>query len=61
MGRRKAARGKVMLWAMFCFSLGLGIHIDVTLTCTTYPNILAEQDHPFITAEFLMAGPLSAG
>ena len=34
---------------MFCCeTLGSGIHVDVTLTCTTYVNIVAEQVHRFM-------------
>ena len=44
MGRRQAGGGSVMLWTMFCWdTLGPGIHVDVTLTRTTYLNIVAEQ------------------
>ncbi|MCI4378051.1 hypothetical protein PGIGA_G00211420 [Pangasianodon gigas] len=49
MGRRQAGRGSVMLWAMFCWeTLGPGIHVDVTLTRTTYLNIAADDVHPFM-------------
>ena len=49
LGRRKASGGSVMLWAMFCGeTLGPGIHVDVTLTRTTYLNIVADQVHPFM-------------
>ncbi len=42
-----------MLWAMFCWeTLGPGIHVDVTLTRTTYLNIVADQVHPFMTMVF---------
>ncbi|MCJ8749228.1 hypothetical protein PDJAM_G00173930 [Pangasius djambal] len=38
-----------MLWAMFCWeTLGPGIHVDVTSTCTTYLNIVADRVHPFM-------------
>ncbi|KAK3570549.1 hypothetical protein QTP86_022085 [Hemibagrus guttatus] len=48
MGRRQAARGSVMLWAMFCWeSLGSAIHVDVILTCATCLNILADHVHCF--------------
>ena len=47
MGRRKASRN--MLWVMFFWeNLNAGIHVDVTLTCTTYLNIVADQVHSFI-------------
>ncbi|KAK3562667.1 hypothetical protein QTP86_004084 [Hemibagrus guttatus] len=43
MRRRQAGGGSVMLWAMFCWeTLGPAIHVDVTLTRTTYPSIFAE-------------------
>ncbi|MCI4375370.1 hypothetical protein PGIGA_G00108680 [Pangasianodon gigas] len=49
MGRRQARGGSVMLWAMFCWeTLCPGIYVDVTLTRTTYLNIVADQIHPFI-------------
>ncbi|MCI4395292.1 hypothetical protein PGIGA_G00178730 [Pangasianodon gigas] len=38
---------------MFCWeTLGSGIHVDVTLTCTTYLNIVADQVYPFMVTEF---------
>jgi len=41
MGRRQAGGGSVMLWAMFCWeTLGPAIHVDVTLTRTTYLSIV---------------------
>ena len=53
MGRRQAGGGSVMLWAMFCWeTLGPGIHVDVTLTRTTYLNIVADQVHPFMATVF---------
>ena len=43
-GRRQASGGSVMLWAMFCWeTLGPAIHVDVTLTCTTYLCIVADH------------------
>ncbi|KAK3541531.1 hypothetical protein QTP86_029169 [Hemibagrus guttatus] len=43
MGRRRAGGGGVMLWAMFCWeSLGPAIHVDVTLTRSTY--LFADQE-----------------
>lgn len=37
--RRQAGGGSVTLWAMFCSeTLGLGIHMDVNLTCPTDLN-----------------------
>ena len=53
MGRRKPGRGSVMLWTMFCWeNLGPAIHVDVTLTCTTYLSIVADHAHPFIETVF---------
>ncbi|MCI4382560.1 hypothetical protein PGIGA_G00016250 [Pangasianodon gigas] len=50
MGRRQAGSGSVMLWAMFCWeTLSQGIHVDVTLTRTTYLNIIAD---PFMATVF---------
>ena len=38
---------------MFCWeTLGPGIHVDVTLTRTTYLNIVADQVHPFMAMVF---------
>ena len=49
MGRRQAGGGSVMLWAMFCWeTLGRTINVDVTLTRTTYPSIVADHVHPFM-------------
>ncbi|KAK3524459.1 hypothetical protein QTP70_029308, partial [Hemibagrus guttatus] len=49
MGRRQAGGGSVMLWAMFCWeTLGPAIHVDVTLTSTTYLSIVADHVHPFM-------------
>uniref|UniRef100_A0AAY5KZE1 Tc1-like transposase DDE domain-containing protein n=1 Tax=Esox lucius TaxID=8010 RepID=A0AAY5KZE1_ESOLU len=48
MGSRQASRGSVMLWAMFCWeTLGPAIHVDVTLTRTTYLSIVVDHVHPF--------------
>ncbi|KAF7659717.1 hypothetical protein LDENG_00294150 [Lucifuga dentata] len=53
MGIRQAGGGSVMIWAMFCWeTLCPGIHVDVTLTRTTYLNIAAEQAHPFMAVVF---------
>lgn len=35
-----------------CVTLGPGIHVDVTMTCTTYLSIIADQVHPFIATVF---------
>ncbi|KAK3528244.1 hypothetical protein QTP86_027960, partial [Hemibagrus guttatus] len=52
MGRRRAGGGSVMLWAMFCWeTLGPAIHVDITLTCTTYLNNAADHVHPFMETE----------
>ena len=56
MGRRKAGGGSVMLWAIFCWeTLGPAIHVDGTLTRTTYLNIGADLVHPFMKQYSLMA------
>ncbi|KAK3522147.1 hypothetical protein QTP70_026962 [Hemibagrus guttatus] len=53
MGRRRAGRGSVMLWAMFCWeTLGPAIHVDVTVTCSTYLSIAADHLHPFMETLF---------
>ena len=53
MGRKQAGGGSVMLWAMFCCeTLGPGINVNVTLTRTTYLNIVADQVHPFMATVF---------
>ncbi|KAK3570021.1 hypothetical protein QTP86_009164 [Hemibagrus guttatus] len=53
MGRRQASRGSVMLWAMLCWETwGPVIHVDVTLTRTTYLSIVAEHVHPFMEMVF---------
>ncbi|KAK3518727.1 hypothetical protein QTP70_009665 [Hemibagrus guttatus] len=49
----QADGGSVMIWTMFCWeSLGPGIHVDVTLTPTTYLDIIAEHVHPFMKMVF---------
>ena len=53
MGRSQAGGGSVMLWAMFCWeTLGPAIHVDVTLTRTTYLSIVADHVHSFIETVF---------
>lgn len=42
--KRQSGRGSAMLWAMFCWE----VLTDVTLTRTTYLNIVADQVHPFM-------------
>ena len=54
MGRGQADRGSVMLWAVVCWET-LDPAMDVTLTRTTYLNIVADQLHSFIVTLFLMA------
>lgn len=50
---KQADEGSVMLWAMLCWeSSRPGIHGDVTLTRTTYLNIIAGQGHPFMAVVF---------
>ena len=47
MGRRQAGRGSIMLWVIFCWeTLDPGIHVDVTLTHTTYLNTYKPNTHP---------------
>jgi len=53
LGRRQAGEGSVMLWAMFCWeTLGPVIHVDVSLTHTTYLSIVADHVHPFMETVF---------
>ncbi|KAK3529377.1 hypothetical protein QTP70_029484, partial [Hemibagrus guttatus] len=45
MGKRQVGRGSVMLWAMFYWeTLGSAIHVDVTLTRSTYLSIVADHE-----------------
>ncbi|KAK3549087.1 hypothetical protein QTP70_031342 [Hemibagrus guttatus] len=49
MERRQAGGGSVMLWTMFCWEiLCPAIHVDITLTRTTYLSIVADHVHPFM-------------
>ena len=53
MERRQVGGGSAMLWAMFCQeTLGPAIHVDVTLTRTTYLRIVPDHVHPFIETVF---------
>ena len=53
MGRKQSGGGRVMLWAMFCWeTLGPAIHVDVTLTRTTYLSIVADRVHTFMETVF---------
>ncbi|KAK3530443.1 hypothetical protein QTP86_024354 [Hemibagrus guttatus] len=53
MGRRQAGGGSVMLWAMSCWeTLGPAIHVDVTLTHTTYLSVVADHVQPFMETVF---------
>ena len=53
MGRELAGRGSVMLWPMFCRgTLGPAIHVEVTLTRSTYLSIVADHLHPFTETVF---------
>ncbi len=53
MGRRQAGGGSVMLCAMFCWqTLGPVIHVDVTLTHTTYLSIVTDHVHLFMETVF---------
>ena len=52
-GRRQAGGDSVMLWAMSCWeTLGPAIHVDVTLTHTTYLSIVADHEHPVVITVF---------
>ena len=43
MGGQQASRGNVMLWAILCWeTLSPDIHVDVTLTHTTYLKTVAD-------------------
>ena len=43
----------MMLWPVFCWeTLGPAIHVDVTLTRTTYISIVAYHVHPFMEMVF---------
>uniref|UniRef100_A0A8P4G4M8 Transposable element Tcb1 transposase n=1 Tax=Dicentrarchus labrax TaxID=13489 RepID=A0A8P4G4M8_DICLA len=51
--RQQVEGGVVMLWAMFCWeTLGPAIHVDVTLTPTSYLDIVADHVHPFMETVF---------
>ena len=53
---RQTGAGSVMLWAMLCWgTLGPAIHVDVTLTGTTYLSIVADHIHPSWKRYSLMA------
>ncbi|KAK3525149.1 hypothetical protein QTP86_019533, partial [Hemibagrus guttatus] len=53
MGRRRAGRGSVMLWAMFCWEiLGPAVHVDVTVTRSTDLSIAADHVHLFMETLF---------
>ncbi|KAK3523760.1 hypothetical protein QTP70_009232 [Hemibagrus guttatus] len=53
MGRRRAGGGSVMLWAMFCWeTLCPAVHVDVTLTRSTYLSIAADHAHSFMETLF---------
>ncbi|KAK3561744.1 hypothetical protein QTP86_012991 [Hemibagrus guttatus] len=53
MGRRRVGGGSVLLWAMFCWeTLGPAVHVDVTLTRSTYLSIVADHVHPFMETLF---------
>lgn len=49
------ARGDtVTLWAIFCWdTLGSFVHVEDTLTHTTYLDIVADHVHPFMNTVFL--------
>jgi len=54
MGIRQASGDSVMLWALFCWeTIGHGIHVDVSLTHTTYHlKNFAHRIHPFMATVF---------
>lgn len=53
MGRKQAGGSSVMLLGKFCWkTLGPGVHVDVTLTSTTYLSFVADHVHPFTEAVF---------
>ena len=50
---RQANGGSVMLWAIFCWeTLGPAIHVDLTLTLTSYLSVVADHVHPFMEKVF---------
>ncbi|KAK3549732.1 hypothetical protein QTP86_007743 [Hemibagrus guttatus] len=52
-GKEAIGGGSVMLWAMFCWeTLGPAIHVDASLTRTTYLSIAADHVHPFMETLF---------
>ncbi|KAK3523811.1 hypothetical protein QTP70_010172 [Hemibagrus guttatus] len=53
MGRRRAGGGSVLLWSMFCWeTLGPAVHVDVTVTRSTYLSIAADHVHSFMETLF---------
>ncbi|KAK3528676.1 hypothetical protein QTP70_007720 [Hemibagrus guttatus] len=53
MGRRRAGGGSVLLWKMFCWeTLGPAVHVDVTVTRSTYLSIVADHVHSFMETLF---------
>lgn len=57
--RKQVVRSSVMFWTIFYWkSLGSGIHVDSTLTHTTYLYIAAEQVHSIIAMVFLNSSGL---
>ncbi|KAK3519542.1 hypothetical protein QTP70_035066, partial [Hemibagrus guttatus] len=52
-GERRLARVILMLWAMFCWeTLGPAVHVDVTVTRSTYLSIVTDHVHPFMETLF---------
>lgn len=45
---RRAGSGNLMLWTMFCWEM-FGVQVDVTLTLTTYHNIVVDWVCAFMT------------
>lgn len=53
MGKSCAARGSVLLWAVFCWEAFCpGIKVDVILKFTTYLSTVADDVHPFMEIVF---------
>lgn len=50
LGRRKVVGGTVILWAMIWYKIAN--HMNITLTYTTYLNMVANQVHPFMQTVF---------
>ncbi|KAK3535325.1 hypothetical protein QTP70_007940 [Hemibagrus guttatus] len=52
-GKKVSQCPDVLLWSVFCWeTLGPAIHVDVTLTRSTYLSIAADHVHPFMETLF---------